>query len=105
MYREFLSSGASHKKEETELLGIRLGSILVNKGSTNIREMLLRLADKARNLRSDEVRISDFIRSPLRGVTVVLRVRDSLSQDVKSYMGVLAAGFTSDQCSHNRHTA
>ena len=105
MYREFLSSGASHKKEETEVLGIRLGSILVNKGRTNIGEMFLRLADNARTLRSDEVRISDSIRSPLRGVTAVLRIRDSLSQDVKSYMGVLAAGFTSDQCSRNRHTS
>jgi hypothetical protein len=77
VYREFLSSGASHKKEKTAVLGTQLGSILINKGSTNITGMLLRLADNARTLRSDEVRISNSIRSPLRVVTAVRRVRDS----------------------------
>lgn len=77
MFREFLSKEVSHKKEETEVLGTQLGSILVNKGSTNITGMLLRLADNARTLRSDEVRMSDSIRSSLRGVTAVRRVRDS----------------------------
>lgn len=77
MFREYLSNVVSHKKKETEVLGTQLGSILVNKGSSNITGMLLRLADNARTLRSDEVRISDSIRFPLRGVTSVRRVRDS----------------------------
>ena len=77
MFREFLSSGVSHKKKETEVLVTQFGSILANKGSTNIRGMLLRLADNTRTLRSDEVRISDSIISPLRGVTAALRFRDS----------------------------
>jgi len=65
LFCEFLSNGVSHNKKETEVLGTQLGSILVNKGSTNITGMLLRLADNARTLRSDEVRISDSIRSPV----------------------------------------